>query len=369
MSVGRTVRSTGSSGQWAAIPPEWIVDTHSAGRRARDGESYVLRYGRVLALFGHAVRSGDERHPQDHLFEATASRTVQRWIGRRARSPTQKKIALETGQSVTPTAAVLKSWAEPMVARGDLAEEVARLKEQPGNFILAHGGARFAQSLVASGLIDEYRLVIHPVALGRGQPLFSALRGPVDLRLISVTSFGSGVVGAVYQAASTLLRSCAAQTRVYTPPPPRVYVAAPAVTAEVAAPGVELAVTASEPPPALPEYTQPPCPEDGYLWTPGYWHYGSAGYYWVPGTWVQPPRVGVLWTPGYWGFSAGVYGFHPGYWGPHIGFYGGVNYGFGFGGVGFVGGRWDGGHYSVQYRGKQRQHHEHPQYVQPDGHQ
>jgi dihydrofolate reductase len=87
------------------------------------------------------------------------------------------------------------------VARGDLAEEVARLKNQPGNFILAHGGARFAQSLVASGLIDEYRLVIHPVALGHGQPLFSGLRSPVDLRLISATAFGSGVAGAIYKAA------------------------------------------------------------------------------------------------------------------------------------------------------------------------
>ncbi len=101
-------------------------------------------------------------------------------------------------QGVTPTASVLQSWAKPTVARGDLAEEVARLKKQTGNFILAHGGARFAQSLVATGQIDEYRLVIHPVALGQGQPLFSALRGPMDLRLISSTPFGSGVVGAVY---------------------------------------------------------------------------------------------------------------------------------------------------------------------------
>jgi dihydrofolate reductase len=101
---------------------------------------------------------------------------------------------------VTPAEAVLKSWTEPVLARGDLAEEVARLKEQAGKFLLAHGGARFAQSLVASGLVDEYRLLIHPVALGRGQPLFSALRGPADLRLISATTFGSGVVGAVYQA-------------------------------------------------------------------------------------------------------------------------------------------------------------------------
>jgi len=57
---------------------------------------------------------------------------------------------------------------------------------------------------------------------------------------------------------------------------------------------------------------------------------------------VSPPRVGVLWTPGYWGFVGGVYLFHAGYWGPHVGFYGGVNYGFGYGGVGFAGGRWEG---------------------------
>jgi hypothetical protein len=99
-------------------------------------------------------------------------------------------------------------------------------------------------------------------------------------------------------------------------------------------------------PPALPVYVQPPCPTEGYLWTPGYWAYGDAGYYWVPGVWVAPPRVGVLWTPGYWGFAGGVYGWHAGYWGSHIGFYGGVNYGFGYGGVGFVGGEWRGGRFA-----------------------
>ncbi len=102
-------------------------------------------------------------------------------------------------------------------------------------------------------------------------------------------------------------------------------------------------------PPVLPVYAQPPCPAEGYLWTPGYWGYGAAGYYWVPGVWVRPPRVGLLWTPGYWGFGGGVYAWHPGYWGPHVGFYGGVNYGFGYTGVGFVGGFWGGGffHYNT----------------------
>ncbi len=99
-------------------------------------------------------------------------------------------------------------------------------------------------------------------------------------------------------------------------------------------------------PPALPVYVQPPCPTEGYLWTPGYWAYGDNGYYWVPGVWVAPPSAGLLWTPGYWGFAGGVYGFHAGYWGPHVGFYGGVNYGFGYGGVGFVGGEWRGGRFA-----------------------
>jgi hypothetical protein len=96
-------------------------------------------------------------------------------------------------------------------------------------------------------------------------------------------------------------------------------------------------------PPVLPVYVQPPLPAPGYIWTPGYWAYGDAGYYWVPGVWVQPPTAGYLWTPGYWGFVGGFYGWHPGYWGAHVGFYGGVNYGFGYGGVGFFGGEWRGG--------------------------
>jgi hypothetical protein len=99
-------------------------------------------------------------------------------------------------------------------------------------------------------------------------------------------------------------------------------------------------------PPALPVYTQPVCPGDGYLWNPGYWAYGPEGYYWVPGVWVQPPAVGLLWTPGYWGWGGGAYIFHAGYWGPHVGFYGGINYGFGYTGAGFFGGRWDGGHFA-----------------------
>jgi len=103
--------------------------------------------------------------------------------------------------------------------------------------------------------------------------------------------------------------------------------------------------TAPEPPPPLPDYDQPPPPADDYIWTPGYWAWGAAGYYWVPGVWVEPPYVGALWTPGYWAFYGGHFWFHPGHWGLHIGFYGGINYGFGFFGLGYEGGYWRGGHF------------------------
>ncbi len=95
-------------------------------------------------------------------------------------------------------------------------------------------------------------------------------------------------------------------------------------------------------PPVLPVYVQPPCPAPGYIWVPGYWAWGDEDYYWVPGTWAVAPSVGLLWTPGYWGWAEGAYLWHAGYWGPHVGFYGGINYGFGYGGVGYQGGYWRG---------------------------
>ena len=100
-------------------------------------------------------------------------------------------------------------------------------------------------------------------------------------------------------------------------------------------------------PPALPIYEQPICPGEGYIWTPGYWSWDPdfGDYYWVPGTWVLAPEVGFLWTPPWWGWVNGAWIFHDGWWGPHVGFYGGINYGFGYFGTGFWGGRWEGGHF------------------------
>lgn len=98
-------------------------------------------------------------------------------------------------------------------------------------------------------------------------------------------------------------------------------------------------------PPVLEVYTQPYCPGDGYIWTPGYWAYGADGYYWIPGVWVLPPSPDLLWTPGYWDFTNDFYLWRPGYWGATVGYYGGVNYGCGYFGTGYSGGRWQDGHF------------------------
>ena len=106
----------------------------------------------------------------------------------------------------------------------------------------------------------------------------------------------------------------------------------------------QIGIAISFAPPEMPVYEQPLCPGDGYLWTPGYWAYANDfdDYYWVPGTWVMAPEVGYLWTPAYWGWGGNGYFFYEGYWGPQVGFYGGVNYGYGYFGDGFQGGRWQG---------------------------
>ncbi len=128
-------------------------------------------------------------------------------------------------------------------------------------------------------------------------------------------------------------------------PPPPDQQNGPAAEQEDSTYADQPVANAAEPPPALPDYVQPPCPGDGYLWEPGYWAWSQAGYYWVPGAWVESPYMGALWTPGYWGFYSGRYWFHPGHWGSHIGYYGGINYGFGYFGIGYEGGYWNSGHF------------------------
>lgn len=109
--------------------------------------------------------------------------------------------AIEDARRAVPPTAAGASWAEARVASGDLREELERLKREPGEPILAHGGATFARSLVASGLVDEYRLAVHPVALGQGQPLFADLQKTLSLQVAETTTFASGVIARILRPA------------------------------------------------------------------------------------------------------------------------------------------------------------------------
>lgn len=112
----------------------------------------------------------------------------------------------------------------------------------------------------------------------------------------------------------------------------------------------QVGVSITVPPPELPVYQQSVCPGDGYIWTPGYWAYADDDYYWVPGAWVMAPEAGLLWTPGYWGWSGNGFVFSQGYWGEQVGFYGGINYGYGYPGQGYEGGRWNNGQFFYNTR-------------------
>lgn len=92
-------------------------------------------------------------------------------------------------------------WPETRIAGGDTAEEIAKLKAEPGKDLVAAGGTAFMHSLIKLGVVDEYRLWVLPAATGKGAPLFPELDQPVNLRLVKSTAFPSGVLELVYTPA------------------------------------------------------------------------------------------------------------------------------------------------------------------------
>lgn len=110
-------------------------------------------------------------------------------------------ILKDLGEAPPGAQAGAGSWREAYVASGDLAAEIAKLKEGDGKPILAHGGVAFARSLVAHGLVDQFMLGVHPVALGKGLPLFADLAAPLPLKLVNSRAFPGGAVAQIYRPA------------------------------------------------------------------------------------------------------------------------------------------------------------------------
>jgi len=109
--------------------------------------------------------------------------------------------AVFTRQRSLNLGAYADSWGAAEVVNGDLATELQRLKREPGKDILVHGGVSFGQSVAATGLVDEFRFFVHPVALGQGQSIFAQLPKPLELELRGTTLFRSGVAAHVYKPA------------------------------------------------------------------------------------------------------------------------------------------------------------------------
>jgi dihydrofolate reductase len=159
-------------------PPDGSADWAAAGR-SPDGASWTLE---------------TVSNASAHLMGAT---TYAMWAGfwPSAAGPFAKPMN-DIPKVVFSDSLESADWAETTIASGDLTEAVTRLKqEHTSGYLLAQGGARFARSLVKAGLIDEYRLVVHPVVLGAGERLFTA---PLTIEPISTTAFSGGAVAHVF---------------------------------------------------------------------------------------------------------------------------------------------------------------------------
>lgn len=100
-----------------------------------------------------------------------------------------------------PDPKALKRWQEAYVASGPIEDEIAKLKREDGKPIIAHGGASFARSLLATGQVDKLCLLIHPIVLGKGLAIFTKIDKPLSLKLESSTSFPKGAIGQIYRLA------------------------------------------------------------------------------------------------------------------------------------------------------------------------
>jgi dihydrofolate reductase len=176
-------------------------------------DGYSVEEGTEFSRWLEALPNDDEL---EEYFVATLRRAGTHIMGR----VTYEGMAAHWPTSRAPVAPVMNNipkvvfsrtlpsadWPESRIARGDTAEEIARLKAEPGDEIVAHGGVRFVQSLARLGVVDEYRLYVYPIAIGSGSSLFAGIEELQPLRLVSNRAFPSGAVELVYERSGAVDR-------------------------------------------------------------------------------------------------------------------------------------------------------------------
>jgi len=172
-------------------------------------DGYILEEGTEFHRWYAALPDDEE---MDDYFVNALRRAETHIMGR----STYQGMAATWPSSSSPVAPIMNDipkvvfsktlqsadWPESRIARGDTAEEIARLKAEPGGEIVAHGGVRFVQSLARLDVVDEYRLYVYPIALGNGSSLFADLERPLPLRLVSSMAFSCGAIELLYERAA-----------------------------------------------------------------------------------------------------------------------------------------------------------------------
>lgn len=126
---------------------------------------------------------------------------IPHWAGLMANPETADPFAqkmADTHKIVCSKTLKESAWENTDLAKGDLAEEVKKLKAKNGGDIITYGGAGFASALIKAGLIDEYHLFVNPAAIGNGMPIFKQLEGRLNLKLVKAQAFESGIVALYY---------------------------------------------------------------------------------------------------------------------------------------------------------------------------
>jgi dihydrofolate reductase len=190
MSLDGFVGSTDGNNTWM-INPDPVAKAWGV-ERAWDAGLHIMGSHTFREMVGYwPISTDDYAPPMNQILKAVFSRQGPAILDA-ARAVLDKSDALQPGA---------ESWADAYVASGDLAREVARLKAQEGKPIFAYGGAAFARGFVAQGLVDQFDLMVHPLALGQGLPIFTELAQPRRLTLVNSKPFPRGSILQTYRPA------------------------------------------------------------------------------------------------------------------------------------------------------------------------
>lgn len=178
----------------------WIQKTGIEDKEAAAWTMEAIRGAGAHLMGSRTFRDMASYWPYSKEIFAGPMNTIPKVVFTHAKKIDPDVIKPAPGVDATsPSSQALESWCTARIASGPLSEEVAKLKQEPGGPLIAYGGASFAQNLLRERLPDEVHLLVHPVAIGRGLPVFAAIDRAMRLEVVDVKRFPLGGVGHIYR--------------------------------------------------------------------------------------------------------------------------------------------------------------------------